>query len=63
MKIICKSKKPLKHLSGTVDFIPGNTYNVIGKYADTLDDRTCVVDEQGAMHRLGAWFTEFKIAK
>jgi hypothetical protein len=63
MRITCNSKKPLINNSGTVDFIPGNTYNVIGKYANNLDNRTCVVDEEGAMHQLGAWFTEFKIDK
>ena len=49
--------------SKTASFTKGNVYESVNKYDEQLNHNTKLTDDQGDIHSLGSWFTNFKIVK
>ena len=59
-----KAKKDLfMDGSKTPSFTKGNVYESTNNYPTHLSDNIFLIDDQGDAHRLGSWFTNFKIVK
>lgn len=61
--MIIKAKKDLINQQRIQDFTKGKEYEVLNTHANTITNNTTVIDDTGAQHSLGSWFTEFKIVK